>query len=155
MPFFLTLAISVPPLGLKMIENIWFYKQKWTSHPFGFSTAADRKRFQKGTKRDPKNNQNRLQNASKKNWKITWFFIGFGTLFGSQNGSKITGNYTLGPLWVAVDSRWVASGPQGRLWVPFGSHLGRLGSILWSFLVILAFKIDLKLTMSYILYKNL
>jgi hypothetical protein len=87
---------------------------------------------------------------------------GVGTLFISQNDSTIIGNYTLGPLWVAVGSRWVASGPQGRLWVPFGSHLGRLGSILWSFLVILSsfgvilpLKINLKLTMSYILFKNI
>ena len=89
-------------------------------------------------------------------------FSGFGTLFRSQNDSTINENYTLGPLWVAVGSRWVASGPQGRLWFPFGSHLGSLGSILWSFLVIvssfgviLAFKIDLKLTMSYILFKHI
>ena len=116
-------------------------------------------RTENDSKRVPKGTQKTIKIVSKmhpkKHWKITWFLTGFGTLFGSQNGSKISENYTLGPLWVAVDSRWVASGPQGRLWVPFGSHLGRLGSISWSILVILALKINLKLTMSYILYKNL
>ena len=74
MPFLITLATFGSALGLKSI--IFPYVLQWNlkSHFSTLPTTTERKRPQKGTKRDPQSIQKPLQNnKSKKSSKNTWF----------------------------------------------------------------------------------